>query len=153
MSAVAPLRCQEGAENSELQMDADVSSTSVSLISADGGFDAELSTKHRPVSMMASDSHLKEVPAARIQALVRRLAQQPDPVSRPTSISTSVTMAAPHTPLETSRDVPESPNEAPHVLPDPHASDADDVCCFSAFLSSCVTFNGAQIRLLSHFSA
>lgn len=107
-------------------VDREASSTSASVMSGDGAHDLESNSKSRSVSY-AAEPQLPGVPAARLEALFRRFAQQPEPSSRPTPITAQPTDNGAPAPLETSADMPISPNDLANMAVDGAASDQDDV--------------------------
>ena len=99
------------------------SSTSASIISADNTRDHESNQRNRH-SMSVPDSPLQGLPAARVEALFRRMAAEPS--TRPTPPLLSANDSTPG-PLDTSTDVPISPHELAGGAFDSAASDLDEV--------------------------
>lgn len=101
----------------------EASSTSASIISADNTRDPESNPRNRH-SMSVPDSPLQGLPASRVEALFRRMAQEPP--SRPTPPVPFGFDSAPG-PLDTSTDVPVSPYDGLNGAMDSATSDLDEV--------------------------
>jgi hypothetical protein len=109
-----------------------VSSASNSYISTEHPHEQDSNSKSRP-SQILGDAPRPALPTSRMEALMRRVAQTPEPKSSPSPLSPSNNMFAPLASLDSSIEAPCSPMEPISASHDNPTSDVDEVRFFLFF--------------------